>query len=251
MSDKKIGEWVWRDLMTPDAARAKTFYTELFPQWRIEDIPMGEFTYHKIHVGDTQIGGIVNEPGIPAHWISYVSVEDCDASIAKGIELGGACCVPAYDVPGVGKFAVMNDPQGAVFKPFQTSEPKVSDMDPKSPGLFAWCELQTTDPNAAADYYQQLFDWKVTQHDMGDLGMYRLFHVGESEIAGVMEMPPGEGMRPHWLNYINVEDVDASIARVVELGGAQFMPATDIPGTGRFAIGADPTGAPFALYRGL
>ncbi len=251
MSDKHIGEWVWRDLMTPDAAKAKDFYLKLFPEWRIEDVPMGDFTYYKIFVGDAAIGGMVQEPGIPPHWIAYVSVEDCDASVAQAESLGGKCCVPGFEVPDVGKFAVMNDPQGAVFKPFQLAKPKEGGNDTTSVGVFCWSELQTSDSAAAAEYYSKLFNWTITEHDMGEYGIYRLFHVGEKEIGGVMDIMPGVEARPHWVSYVNVEDVDASMARVLELGGSQLVPPGDIPDTGRYAIAADPSGAPFALFKGL
>ncbi len=118
-------------------------------------------------------------------------------------------------------------------------------MDPfQTPGAFSWCELMTTDPQAAAAFYGKLFGWKMEA--MNATGMpYTVAKIGDAAIGGVMGMPPmaPAGMPPTWVPYVTVADVDALVKEVVSLGGKVHMPPTDIPTVGRFAVIADPTGA--------
>jgi uncharacterized protein len=113
----------------------------------------------------------------------------------------------------------------------------------QTPGAFSWCDLMTTDPGAAAEFYAQLFGWKVEAMNMGM--PYNVVKVGDAGIGGIMGMPPGAsaGMPPTWVPYVTVADVDALDNTVVTLGATVHMPPTDIPTVGRFAVVADPQGA--------
>ena len=123
------GRFVWHDLMTTDAARALPFYTTLFG-WRAETMPMGGAgEYTMFHVGDEGLGGMVPlDPahGIASHWIAYVTVPNVDAACEQATALGGTVGVPPTDIPNVGRFAVVEDPQGAVFSPFHSTSPDVA-----------------------------------------------------------------------------------------------------------------------------
>lgn len=116
------------------------------------------------------------------------------------------------------------------------------------PSNFIWYELLTTDVDAAARFYGDVVGWTVKPS--GQPGMdYRYWKVGETPIGGLMAMPPAAdapGMQPSWLGYVRVADVDATVAQMVGLGGAEVMPAMTIPEIGRMALVADPQGA--ALY---
>ena len=109
---------------------------------------------------------------------------------------------------------------------------------PNKHGDFIWYELLTTDPDAAAVFYGSVLGWDV--NDSGQAGMdYRLLSIGGSDIGGLMALPPDAleaGMRPIWLGYIGVEDVDVAIDGITAAGGTVHMPATDIPGVGRLAL---------------
>jgi predicted enzyme related to lactoylglutathione lyase len=110
---------------------------------------------------------------------------------------------------------------------------------------FIWYELITSDPAAAANFYGQVLGWKAA--DSGKPGMdYRILWMNGSGVGGMMAIPAAAekaGMKPAWLGYIHVEDVDKSIKAIVAAGGAEHMPATDIPEVGRIAMIADPQGA--------
>ena len=109
----------WTELTTPDPAAAQAFYGALFG-WRFDAMPMPDGTYHVIKVtDDAAIGGIMATPpqaqGMPPMWGSYVTVADCDATAAKCTSLGGKVCVGPMDIPNVGRFAMLQDPQGAML----------------------------------------------------------------------------------------------------------------------------------------
>jgi hypothetical protein len=112
------GTFCWNELATRDAKAAETFYCELLG-WtaRTEKMEMGNYT--TFMNGDQLAGGLIQmteEWGdIPPHWMIYFSVKDTDSQCDKIKSLGGVVCVEPFDIPEVGRFAVINDPQGAVF----------------------------------------------------------------------------------------------------------------------------------------
>src|SRR5215203_925674 len=111
-------------------------------------------------------------------------------------------------------------------------------------GDFVWYELLTSDPDASADFYAAAIGWQA-RPAQGSAQDYRIFGTGNTDIAGFMRIPPDAeraGLRPRWLGYVGVDDVDAAVAGIVEAGGARHRPPTDIPGVGRFAVVADPQG---------
>ena len=115
---KTPGAFSWSELMTPDPEAAGRFYGALFG-WTVQTMDMGTGPYHVANVGDTGVAGIMQTPpdqaGLPPMWGVYITVADTDAAAARCVELGGKVLVPAMDVPTVGRMAVLQDPQGAVF----------------------------------------------------------------------------------------------------------------------------------------
>lgn len=113
------GSNCWNELATTDREAAVAFYTALFG-WGTQEQDMGEAgTYTIFTRGDAMAGGMMqmsDEWGeAPSHWMTYIAVDDCDATAEKVNALGGKVCVPPTDIPDVGRFAVLDDPQGAAF----------------------------------------------------------------------------------------------------------------------------------------
>lgn len=123
---------------------------------------------------------------------------------------------------------------------------------PPAAGTFCWNELMTTDVGAAKAFYTGLLGWSTEEMDMGEMGTYTIFRKGEQQVAGMMAMvgDSWEGVPPHWMSYIAVDDVDASTAKVEQLGGKVCVPPTDIPNVGRFSVITDPAGATISLFKG-
>ncbi len=112
----------------------------------------------------------------------------------------------------------------------------------RTPGAFSWNELMTSDPEAAAAFYGDLFGWTFETMDMGM--PYRVIKAGGTSVGGLMGKPPGgESMPPVWGSYVTVVDADATAQRCAELGGQVLHGPVDIPTVGRFVVLQDPQGA--------
>lgn len=115
---KTHGAFSWCELMTTDPAAAAAFYGNLFG-WAVQDMDMGSGSYLVVKAGEAAVGGIMGmPPGAPARppaWGCYVTVDNVEQTLARCGELGGQTLMPPMDVPGVGRMAVLRDPQGAVL----------------------------------------------------------------------------------------------------------------------------------------
>jgi uncharacterized protein len=249
------GRFVWRDLMTTDPARAKAFYTALFG-WTISPMEMGEMTYDMLSNDGKHFGGVVqlsSDHGVPSHWISYVTVGDVDEAAATATRLGGSVHVPPTDIPGVGRFGVVADPQGAVFSPFVdagSSDEAPAEMERPPVGGVAWNELVTADPEGAKAFYGEVVGWQFGAWDMGGGEPYTLLVSGERQEGGLMRKP-AESPVSRWVIYFAVADIDQTLADATRLGGQPAGPIIEVPTIGRVSWATDPTGALFALHEGL
>ena len=117
-------------------------------------------------------------------------------------------------------------------------------------GRFVWYDLLTNDQEGSEKFYSDLHGWNIKSIDMGEqLGTYRMVHVGEQPIGGMVKMDGDSPAPAHWYAYVAVDDVDAATERATNLGGQVFCPPMDIPNVGRFAIIADSAGAVIAPYK--
>ena len=115
---KKPGAFSWNELLTTDVAGAKAFYSELFG-WKLQDISPGGTAYTLVKVEEQEVGGMMavpaEEQGMPPAWGAYVTVSNVDAMIGQVEKLGGRVCMPPRDIPNVGRFMIIQDPQGAML----------------------------------------------------------------------------------------------------------------------------------------
>lgn len=121
-----------------------------------------------------------------------------------------------------------------------------------SPGKFCWYELMTTDAKAAETFYRNVVGWDASPFGSSHLD-YTVFKAGDEGIAGLMQLPADAcagGARPAWIGSIAVDDVDDMAQRVTKAGGTILHGPSDIEGVGRFVQVADPSGAPFVLFKG-
>jgi uncharacterized protein len=122
MSEQRMpahGTFCWNELSTNNVAAAKTFYSELLG-WKLHESNAAGMNYIEIEAAGQRIGGMYQQSpehggAMPPHWMAYVAVDDVDAAVARVADLGGKVCVGPMDIPNVGRFAVINDPAGAVF----------------------------------------------------------------------------------------------------------------------------------------
>ena len=245
------GRFVLCDLWTPDLEAAKRFYLALFPAWQLapESDPQG--FHHRITMGDRSIGGVVTvDPRTctTPRWVPYFTVKDVDATCEAVKEQGGAVHRPPAEIPHVGRFAAAADPQGASFSLIALAQEPPEHSGPMPAGAFCWLELLTTSTAAAATFYPAVLGWAHAEVPMG-ASPYHLFRRGERDAAGMAPAPPDAQDPPGWLAYVYTSDMDASLARVTDLGGRISRSATHVPGVGHFAVVADPLGGKLALFR--
>ncbi|MGH7616237.1 MAG: VOC family protein [Gemmatimonadaceae bacterium] len=246
------GRFSWHELVTSDPAAAQEFYKKVIG-WTTSKFEGGAMEYTMWMAGETPLGGVLQLPkeavamGTPPNWLAYIEVPDADATIQKAEKLGGKVLVPVRTVDQVGRFAVLSDPQGAVFAVITNATPLAPE---KEPALheFGWHELSTTDLPAAISFYDALFGWDHQRDfDMGDKGVYHVFGRGELGYGGIMKKPD-EVPVSSWLHYIEVDNVDAATERATNAGGTVMVPPMEVPGGGRISIMRDPQGAMFAVH---
>ena len=245
--------FVWYELMTSDATAAEAFYRRVIG-WQTADAGMPDLRYTLLSVGDTAIAGLMDLPaearagGAQPGWLGYIAVDDVDARLAQVLQAGGAAFHPAQDIPGVGRFATVADPQGAALCLFKGSS---AEQPPQpaagTPGTIGWHELYAGDLDSAWSFYSGLFGWtKDEAIDMGAMGVYQLFAAGGPAIGGMMTRPP-EVPKPCWLYYVNVEAIDAAAARVTAASGQVVSGPMEVPGGSWIVQCLDPQGAMFAM----
>ncbi|MBZ9675807.1 VOC family protein [Mesorhizobium sp. ES1-1] len=244
----------WYELMTSDLDAAEAFYTAVIG-WKAEPFNQapGMPRYIVVNSAEGGVGGLMTMPegpasaGMPPAWLGYIKTSDADASTEALVAAGGAVHREPSDIPGVGRFAVVADPQGATFMFLQPNGADQPPLPATTPGHVGWHELYTSDWEAAFDFYSGQFGWtREGDFDMGEMGNYRTFAAGPASGGGMMDKPAQIPV-PVWQFYFNVDAIDAAAARVTDNGGKVIMGPMPVP-TGQWIIQCqDPQGAHFAL----
>lgn len=243
----------WVELSgTPDIEASEGFYRELFG-WEMPELPNSAELggYRRAKKGGKDIAGVSPrmEDGQPTVWGTYVSVEDAEATLAKATEAGGEPITQPMDVVGLGTMAVFTDPTGAVCGIWQPGTFAGAELV-NEPGAFGWNELGTRDTAKAKEFYGAVFGWGSDEQDMGEMGTYTTWKVGEDMVGGMFDITgvvPDE-VPAHWLVYFTIENLDAALEKVKGGGGDVRNGPIEIP-IGRFAVVADQFGAVFAVMQ--
>lgn len=251
MSDKH-GAFVWYELMTTDTKAAEAFYDDVVG-WTSVDSGMPDANYTLFKTNDLRVAGLMTMPesaltmNIPPAWLGYVGVDDVDAAAKKLAKLGGTVHRQPEDIPGVGRFAVVADPHGAVFALFK-GDGEMPDIKQMDPGSIGWHELMAGDLATDLPFYQEMFGWKKDEGiDMGDMGTYQLFAHNGAQIGGMMTKHATVPAPPYWGFYFNVDALDAAIARSTAKGGKVVNGPMEVPGGAWVVNCVDPQGAHFNL----
>jgi hypothetical protein len=250
---KYHGKFIWYDVMTSDTKAAESFYKRAIG-WSAQDSGMGDRSYTLFSSGLTMVGGLMpitkeaRAMGVPPCWTGYVAVDDVDDYAKRVKKAGGAVHRSPEDIPGVGRFAVVADPHGAVFiimKGSSADGPK--DAAPGTPGHVGWRELHAGERESDFAFYSGLFGWtRAEAIDMGPMGVYQTFATGGAPVGGMMTKMP-DTPASFWLYYFNVDALDAAMARVTQGGGRVAMGPHQVPTGQWIAQCLDPQGAMFAM----
>lgn len=255
MTDANRGRFVWFELLTTDPKAAIDFYTKV-TGWTTQKFEHGDYTMFVSPQGP--LGGVTMLPdaakkmGAGPFWQGNVEVPNVDETVAKVKDLGGKLYV-AEDVPGVGRLAVIADPQGAVISLFTpASEMKVHDST--KTGEFAWHELYTSDHQAAFEFYRAIAGWdKIDEMDMGPMGTYLMYGRNGEALGGMMtkpkdmKTPDGREVPNAWLFYITSGDFEGALARAKAAGATVLNGPMPVPGGQQIVQLMDPQGGAFAL----
>ena len=254
-------DFFWYELMTPDQAGAKAFYTKVVG-WTVAPPTMTDGhgnPYLVVSAGERGIGGLfqltdeMQSHGARPGWIGYIHVADVDARVKAIVEAGGSQLLEPTEIPGVGRFAMVADPGGAPFyvmtpRPAPGAEPGPMPA-PGTAGTCGWRELLSSlGEKEAFAFYADQFGWEtVGEFDMGEpMGIYRLWgHDGE-QLGGMMKKPDQVPMSA-WNFYFMVDGIDAAVGRIEEAGGKVTNGPMEVPGGQWIVQGMDPQGAHFAL----
>lgn len=248
------GKMVWADLVTPDPDAARRFYADLFG-WTFTSVGSGEGAYALAHLDGTAVAGVVRRADQAAErsrsrWVPFMSVGDVPATQRAVSGAGGKTLVATRAIPARGTLAVFADPEGAVFGVLDSTSGDPGDYLPEV-GDWIWAQLLSRDADKAAAFYAGLGDYvpvEAEQHSA--LSRSVLLTRDGYARASILQIPPGhDGLRPDWLLYVRVADVNQASARAEQLGGRILLAANPALFQGRLAVIADPSGTPVGLLR--
>jgi predicted enzyme related to lactoylglutathione lyase len=253
---------VWYELMTPDAAAIAPFYKEAVG-WTIPaegmTMPNGA-DYRWIERADGKHeGGVLAfspemvEAGMQSGWVTYFYADDVDALIEKATSMGAMVHMPAQDMPGAGRMAMLSDPQGAMFyliapEPPEGEPEAQSDVfDEQKIGHAAWNELNTTGAEEQVAFYTSLFGWRISgEMPMPEGHICKFVECDGTGLGAICSMMPPD-WKSAWMNYFRVEDINVSKAAVEKHGCPIIMGPHEVPGGDLIMVTVDPAGAPIGL----
>lgn len=243
-----VGAPCWIDLYSSDTDKAKDFYGRLLGWTAGEANPAlgGYFTFQK---DGKHVAGCMSNDGqqdYPDSWTVHL-MTDAERTAAAAAANGGQVHFAPMAVAENGITTMIGDPGGATIGAWQPGTQTGFELRDEV-GAAAWFELHTREYDASVDFYRDVFQWDArTMNDTDEL-RYTTLGEGESALAGIMDASAflADGAPASWSVYFEVEDVDAALQQIVELGGKVVRPAEDTP-YGRLAAAIDPTGTQFKL----
>lgn len=239
------GYVVWRELVTSDVEASKRFYGELF-NWTIDAVPMGPVTYYMLKSGERPVGGMVNpgQPGVPTHWMSYVSSQEVDEAAKRATKAGGEV-LAGPDTMGPGRFAILRDPSGAAIALWHAQDGDGEAPGKPGRGEFCWDELATASAVKVEAFYRDVFGWTIGAFD--PQGLIQVWKKGDAVLGGLnTQIPPGTPA--HWMNYVVVDELGAARERGRKLGATVLVDDVPVADFGRIAILRDAQGGVIGLF---
>ncbi|KQM20341.1 hypothetical protein ASE73_03890 [Sphingomonas sp. Leaf24] len=246
------GDFIWYELLTSDIDAAATFYADVVG-WQVQDSGMPDMDYRLFVAPDgAMIGGLMAmPPGMPAPvWLGYVAVDDVDAAAADFVAAGGTQHMAPTTIPGVGRIAMLTDPQDAALYLMRSESDATSTVfqpaDQATPGHFVWNQLMAPDPDRAIAFYVDRFGWRQQgSMPMGAYGDYKFLLCGDVAIGAAMGMVPGG--EAGWQYSTHVADIDHAADRITAGGGTILQGPDQIPGGSYSIVATDPQSARFGL----
>ncbi|HEU0135408.1 MAG TPA: VOC family protein [Allosphingosinicella sp.] len=254
MSDSRNpnGSFIWYELLTADPDAAAAFYGDVIG-WTAASAEQPGVDYRIFSSGGRPVAGHMKLPdgaaemGMRPGWLGYIGVDEVDSTVEAILEAGGKVHMPAMDMEGVGRMALVADPQDVPFYVMRgESEEASSSFSPMEPGRCNWNELSTPDQDGALAFYTGRFGWEKGEvMPMGEMGGYQFIHHGGGMIGAIMTAPPGRP--PGWNFAFGVGKIDVAAERIPAAGGTVHHGPIEVPGGGWVIMASDPDGAAFMV----
>lgn len=257
------GSWIWYELITGDPAAAKAFYEPILG-WKMILPETGSGGYGFVTAPDgAMVGGLLElttdmkRGGARPGWLGYIGVDDIVAALHEVEATGGKVQMPARDVPGAGRIAMVADPGGAPFYLMHPVPPPGSEgaestafqAEPNR-GHCGWNELLAADAHREVRFYTELLDWSLPEPmDMGAMGQYQFIAHDGVTTGAIMPVMP-EMPAPLWNHYFWVQSITQAQDLITAQGGKIINGPMQVPGDDWIIQGIDPQGAMFSLVGG-
>ncbi|MGI9265834.1 MAG: hypothetical protein ACR2QU_12980 [Gammaproteobacteria bacterium] len=246
------GKFVWADMFTSDTETAKSFYEGLF-DWDWRSVSEKPFQYGMFYKNDLAVGGLMHrEPQIEdqhyGRWVHYISAENISNIESETIERGGRSLLSTRQRPSRGEFAIMADPEGAIFGAINSSSGDPDDYRAEY-GEWIWVQLYARDAVVATNFYATLFGYDIQAQDEDPAIVEWVLAVGDYSRASVGQLTSESEYHPTWLGFIRVEDMAATLKKAASLGGKVVLEPNPDLLNGDLAVIEDPLGTPVGLLR--
>jgi len=241
------GKIIWHDLFTDKLKESMEFYSGLLG-WEFRKFGPGKRAYYYITDDGLGVGGVTQlktSDGTENQWVSYISVDNVDATSSYVTQHGGKVLVSPRTFEQLGKVAIFADPEGAPFGVMNSSSGDPREVLPYV-GQWVWADLFALNPIAQVEFYKGIADYKAVQNPVTKVDQDYFLQSNNVARAGVLPTP-AEDILPNWLPYVRVEDIHTSITKVTQLAGRIIMHPSQQIFNGKLAIVSDPGGAVFGM----
>lgn len=245
------GQFIWHELLCNDTGTATAFYERILP-WKAQPFSPGSPYFLFRSTAGNPVAGVMRlsdearAAGTAPHWRGYIGAADVDAIAGQAVGLGARIQQPVQDIPGVGRVALLTDPEGATFGVYC---PLMNSDSAPASASFSWNELAVRNREAALAFYQRLFGWKLRPPmDMGGGFYYQTFGLGDQDFGGAYTIPADRAMPPSWCPYAASSSADETAGKVLAAGGKLAHGPIEVPGGGRIVQFFDAQHAFFAVH---
>ena len=238
----------WHELFSPEPEKSAGFYADIctgdIEKMVLSSSNLPYFIVRMSNGGSLGITGLPSE-SIPMGWYGYIFTEDMNQTLERVKKLGGRIVLPATMEKGIGKYALISDPEGVVLG----VDELVPDLRPPKPNIgVSWNELVVRNLESTLKFYQDLFGWKVVDKFPMETGPYLILGTGDDPKTEFGAIYASQETPPTWRYYIHIERMDPVIEKVKEMGGKVTMGPLEVPGGTFVALCLDDQGIPFAIH---
>jgi predicted enzyme related to lactoylglutathione lyase len=236
------GSFCFAELHARDVDAAKAFYAAVLG-WSTAEAPGSSGAYSFFRLDGRTVAGLRRADG-PSRWIPYLAVESVNRTTARAQELHASIVNAPFEMAGIARLAVINDPAGGIVGLWEAQGHDGADVLDET-GSMWWAELVTRDVLGAKNFYSGLLDWRPV-----DTLKYGVFKRGDESVAGILPIGSDWGpVSPYWQVLVAVDDCDGRVERAKSAGGSLIYGPNDIPNAGRAAVLGDPRNAIFVVMQ--